>query len=107
MAIKFYSDKTKQYYASMEEANKAEMKLHEAENLAKIKADREKAEKEKLATERKARAAEVEAARKKMVDAQKAYKDALTAFVKDYGSYHLSTTTTEDIPTLFDFFNWF
>ena len=82
----------------------------EEENLAKIKRERElayeKEKKEQLAAKRKERAAEVEAARKAMVEAQKNYKKVLENFIKDYHSYHYSTTSFDDIPTLFDMVNF-
>lgn len=109
--IKIYSDKTNKFYPSLEEANKAEFELKEKENLEKIKKERELAEakerKEKLAAERKARAAEIEDARKEMVEAQHKYKELVTKFTKDYGTYHFTSTSVEDIPTLFNsLFDW-
>ena len=113
MAIKIYSDKTNKFYSSVDEANKAEFELKEAENRQKILAERkaadEKAKKEKMAAERKALAAEVEEARKAYITAQKAYREKLEAFCDKYGTYHLSlNSSNDDFPTLFDFFtNWF
>lgn len=111
MAIKYYSDKTHQYYNSVDEANRAEFEAKEEENRQKILAERkaakEKEEKEKAAAERKAMAEKVEAARKEMVAAQKNYRDAVDAFVKAYGTYHFSSSKIEDIPTLFSTFNPF
>lgn len=110
MAIKIFSDKTQKFYNSVEEANKAEFELKEAENREKILAERKaaeaKAQKEKEAAERKMMAAEVDEAYKAMTAAQNAYKTKLEAFVKKYGSYHTSLTT-KDIPSLFDIFNPF
>ena len=111
MAIKIYSDKTQKFYNSVEEANRAEFEAKEAENCEKILAERKaaevKAQKEKEAAERKAMAAEVETARKNMVNAQKAYKEAIEAFTKKYGSYHYTSHSVDDIPTLFDILNPF
>lgn len=98
--MRYYSDVTKKFYDSSNACIKAE---EEALN-AQVKA---KQEKEKLAAERKSRAAEVEEARKNMVAAQNKYKELLEAFVKQYGSYHYSTTNAKDVPTLFDIFNPF
>lgn len=110
MAIKIYSDKTQKFYNSVEEANQAEFEVKEAENREKIRKEREiaaaKEKKEKEVAERKAMAAEVEEARKAMVAAQKAYREAIEKFVKKYGTYHYSTNKFEDIPTLFDVFDW-
>lgn len=109
MAIRVYSDKTQKFYNTVEEANRAEFELKEQENLAKIQKEKalreEKEKKEALAAERKAMADKVEAARQEMVKAQKAYQEALNAFVEKYHTYHFSTSDPTDIPTLFDVFN--
>lgn len=112
--VKFYSDKTNKYYATAEEAEKAEQELREQENRERIRKEREAREKKekeaKFASERKEAATKVEEARKTMVKAQHDYREALEAFVKKYGTFHL-TLTDEDakraIPTLFDFFDLF
>lgn len=108
MAIKVYSDKTKQFYNTVEEANRAEFELKEKENLEKIQKEREvalaKEKKEKALAERKAAAEVVDAARKQYVEAQNAYRKALEDFCGKYGTYHYSTNGAEDIPSLFDFF---
>lgn len=110
MAVKIYSDRTNQFYDSIEAANKAEFALKEKENLEKIRKEREavaaKEKKEKETAERKAMAAEVEAARQDMIKAQKSYRDKLEAFCKRWGAYHLTLDKAEDFPTLFDFFSW-
>lgn len=107
--MKYYSEKTKVLYNSAEECEKAELAAKEAENREKIRKEREAAQekerKEKLSNERKARAAEVEDARKAMVEAQKKYRKVLEDFINDYHSYHLSTSSFDEIPTLFEFFN--
>ena len=97
--MKYYSDVTKRFYDTSDACIKAE------EEALTVQA-KEKQEKEKLAAERKNRAAEVEEARKKMVAAQNEYKEKLTSFIKDYKSYHYSSTDVNDIPTLFNFFNF-
>ena len=111
MAIRIWSDKTRQFYNTVDEANRAEFELKTQENLAKIEKERKERElkekKEKDATERKAAAEKVEAARKVMIEAQKAYKDALSAFVDQYHTYHFSTSNPDEIPTLFDIFDGF
>ena len=43
MAIKYYSDKTHQYYNSVDEANRAEFEAKEEENRQKILAERKAA----------------------------------------------------------------
>lgn len=112
MAVRYYSERTKQLYDTAEACEKAEFAAKEEENRQKIKREREiaaeKARKEELAAKRKALAAEVEEARKAMVAAQKAYRDKIGEFVKEFGTYHYSSNSVEDIPTLFEsFFNWF
>lgn len=112
MAIKVYSDRTNKYYDSVDAAERAERELKEQENRDKILAERRAAElkekREKEAAERKEMANTVEDARKAMVAAQKVYKEKLEAFCKKYGSYHYSSSSIDDIPTLFDsFFSWF
>lgn len=108
MAIKYFSERTKTFYNTPEEATRAEMEAKEKENLAKIQKEREelaaKEKKEKEAAERKAMAEQVEKARKEMIAAQKAYKDALSAFVDKYHTYHFSTSDPNEVPTLFDIF---
>ena len=86
--MKYYSEKLKKVYDTVEQLQAAEVeydKAHAAE-LAKQ-------------AERKRRAAEVSEARKAAADAQKKYSDLLNKFVKDYGSYH-ATYTDEDTDTL-------
>ena len=103
--MRYFSDVTKKVYDSTEELLKAEqeVKLEEQKKLELEQKEKEK--KEKMAAERKARAAEVEEARKAMVASQNHYKKVLEAFVRDYKSYHYTTTDTKEIPILFDIFN--
>ena len=108
MAMKYYSERTGKFFDTAEACEKAEFEAKEAENREKILKERElavaKEKKEKEATERKALAAEVEAARKTMLEAQRAYRDKLDEFVKRYRSYHYTTTNVDEIPTLFNLF---
>jgi proteasome lid subunit RPN8/RPN11 len=108
--MKFYSEKLNKIFDSAEACQQAEFKAKEEENRQKILAERKAAEekerKEKAAAERKAMAAEVEDARKAMIEAQKKYRDKLEAFCKVYGTYHTSLTPSE-VPSLFDIFNPF
>lgn len=109
--MKYYSEKLGKVFDTVEACQQAEFKAKEEENRQKILAERKAAEekerKERATAERKAMAAEVEEARKVMVEAQKKYRDAIDKFVKTYGSYHWSSNSVEDIPTLFDIFNPF
>ena len=106
--IKIYSDRTNKFYNSVEEANHAEFELKEKENREKIQNERElalaKEQKEKALVERKAAAEVVEAARKQYGEAQKAYRKALEDFCEKYGTYHYSTNSADDVPSLFDWF---
>lgn len=88
--MKFYSEITSQLYNSEAELNEAENKIKKAEN-------EKKARENKLKNERAARAKVVEAAfeeyRKAKENAKKKYSEAdalLEAFIKDYGTYHVS-----------------
>lgn len=93
--MKYYSDKTKKLYASVEllnEAEKAYDELHAAEL--------------KKAEERKSRADEVKEARIAAIEAQRKYNDLLNKFVKDYGSYH-ETYKDADLISINDIFNHF
>ena len=86
--MKYYSDKTKKIYDTVEQLQAAEKKYDEA-HAAEIK----------KAEERKKRAAEVSEARKELANAQKKYNDLLNKFVKDYGSYH-ETYTDKDVDSI-------
>lgn len=107
--MKYYSEKLNKVFNTERECMDAEFKAKEQENLAKIAKEKalreEKEKKEKEAAERKAMADKVEAARKEMVKAQNAYKEALNAFVDKYHTYHFSSSNPADIPTLFDIFD--
>ena len=123
MAIRYYSDRTKQFYNTAEECEKAEFEAKEAENREKIRKEREiayqkeqrekkEAEEKAKAAERKEDAAKVEAAQKAMVEAQNAYRKEIDNFCKKWKSYHFSTSDVKEIPTLFnsvfsDFWNFF
>ena len=97
--MKIYSEKTNKEYATVEECLKAEEVFDKAEaekKAAKEKALAEKkAKEEKLVVERKEAADKVEAARKTMIEANKAYRDALASFCADYGSYHFTVKPGE------------
>lgn len=112
--MRYYSEVTKNLYDTEKACLEAEFKVKEEQNRQKIlkeKAEREAKEKqEKLAAERKARANEVEEARKAMVAAQSKYREVLDAFIKTYGSYHLSLDGKDAEAakhSLFDIFNPF
>lgn len=109
--MKYFSEVTRQYYDTEKACLEAEFKVKEEQNRQKIlkeKAEREAKEKqEKLVAARKVRANEVEEARKAMVAAQSKYREVLEAFVRDYGTYHMSLNGDDAkniIPTLFENF---
>ena len=82
--MKYYSEKLKKVYDTVEQLQTAETeydKAHAAE-IAKQK-------------ERKARAEEINKVRKELVNAQNRYNDLINKFVKDYGSYHATYTDGE------------
>ena len=112
--MKYWNEITKTFYDNEKDCLKAELKAKEEQNQEKIRRERmereAKEKQEKLAATRKARAAEVEDARKAMTAAQSKYREVLEAFCKDYGTYHTSITgedVKKIIPTLFDIFNPF
>ena len=93
-----YSEKLNKKFETVDECVKAEQEYE-----AKIAA-------EKAANDRKTRATEVEDAYKAVVEAQKVYREKLNAFIKDYGSFHMTLKTGDGNP--FDLFhsffeNWF
>lgn len=87
MIKKFYSEDLKRYFDSEEECVKAEEKFRE-EHALEIKRREERA----------AKAKEVK-------DAYKNYLVLRDAFIKEYGSYHM-TITHEELPSL-DISSWF
>ena len=91
--MKYYSDKTKKLYDTVELLNEAEMAYDEA-HAAELK----KAEQKKNAAEA------IRAARKAIVDAQNKYNELVNQFIKDYGSYH-ETYRDGDVVSLRDIFN--
>ena len=88
---------------SLEEGLKKYHDYHERQNPNRSFTEKQKKEQE--LAERKACAEKVEVARKAYLEAQKAYKKELEAFCGKYGTYHYSTTSAEEIPSLFDWFN--
>ena len=107
--MKYYGERTNRLYNTEKECMEAEFKAKEKENREKIEKERalalEKEKKENEVAERKALAAEVDAARKALTEAQKAYRDKLTAFVNKYHTYHYSTSNPDEVPSLFEFFD--
>lgn len=79
--MKYYSEKLKKVYDTVEQLDTAEKEYDEAHaaEIAKQK-------------ERKARAEEISNARKDAIKAQEHYDELIKQFVKDYGSYHATYT---------------
>lgn len=98
--MKYYSENLKQLFDTQEECEKAETTALEAKKRAEE-------EKEKLLAQRKVRAKEIEDSRKALVEAQNAYNKLLREFIRDYGTYHWSTSNLDDIPKMFDWFGFF
>ena len=96
--MKYFSEKTNKTYDT-------EKACLEAENAFDEAAAKERMKKEKLAEERKARANEVEETYKAAVEATKLYREKLNAFLKDFGSFHMTFHTGEGNP--FDLFERF
>lgn len=92
--MKFYSEILNKQFDTADECVAAE-KAYEEEVAKK------QVEQEYLKTQRKARAAAIEEAREKMVEAQNHYRILIGEFVKDYGTYHYSSKSVNDIPHLF------
>lgn len=107
--MKYYSEKLNRVFDSPDQCKEAETAYEKEQIQAKLEQARkereEKERKEKEVAERKAMAAEVEAARKAMVEAQHAYHEKIDAFIKKYGTYHMTWTNSKDAPTLFDLFD--
>ena len=100
--MKFYSEVTKKLYDTEAELNDAESAIKKAEC-------EKKARETKLKNERAARAKVVDAAfedyLKAKETAKKKYSDAnalLDAFVKDYGTYHISISEKNKRADKFD-----
>jgi hypothetical protein len=98
--MKYFSEKTKKFYDDEERCKAAEADFDaEQARIAE--------EKKKLAEERKDRAAEIEAAYKEWQDLEKAayegkkrFLEMRNAFIKDYGSFHMTVRNTEAVPRM-------
>ena len=83
--MKYYSDKTKALYESVEQLQKAEAAYDKEQEAALAKQ-----------RDRKNRAEEIKKAREVLRNAQKNYQDLVNKFVKDYGSYHETYSKESD-----------
>ena len=93
--MKILSEKTKKFYDTVEACVEAEA-AWDAEQ-AKIEA-----EKKALAEARKDRAKEVEDAYRKAREAEKDFIRLRNAFVKDYGSFHMTIREQDAPPSFID-----
>lgn len=96
---KYYSDLTKKFYDVQDEAEKEEEKEREKTALELKKKE-----------EKTAKAKEIEKAYQEYVDAYKKYVELRDAFIKMFGSYHM--TYKNNVPkvvdsSIFDLFDWF
>ena len=92
MAVKFYSDITKNFYDNKETAEQAEKELE--------------VKKAEAAETRKKMAKEVEEKRKALKKAREEYYDALNKFCEKYGTYHVSVGKEDWNDLLETIFNW-
>ena len=92
--MKYYSETLNKVFENEKECLNAE-KEYEA------KVEEEEKRKKELADSRKIRAKEVEDAYKAIIDAQKHYNNLKNKFVEDFGSFHMTFSTTDDFHSLF------
>lgn len=88
--MKYVSEITHKTYNTEKECLEAEKVFQEKQEKAMV-------EKKKKDAERSTRAKEVEDAYKAAVDANKAYREVLDKFVKDYGSFHMTYSGTSNL----------
>ena len=90
-----YSEILKKEFDTVEARKEAE---------AQYNAQQDKLTQEKKARkqERAARAQEIDEAFKEIRVAQDKYNDLVKKFIKDYGSYHSTYTSSDDIPDVFE-----
>jgi hypothetical protein len=93
--MKILSEKTRKFYDTVEQCQEAEA-AWDAEQAAK------EAERKALAEVRKERAKEVEDAYIKAREAEKDFIKLRNAFVKDFGSFHMTIREQNAPPSFFD-----
>lgn len=98
--MKIFSEKTKQFYPTVDECVAAETAFDEEQ--AKIAA-----EQKALAEARKERAKEVEDAYKAAAEAKKTYLELRNKFVEDFGSFHMTIRNHEAPANFEDLFRFF
>lgn len=92
--MKYYSETLNKVFENEKDCLNAEKEY-------KAKVEAEEKRKKELADSRKTRAKEVEDAYKAVINAQKHYNELLTSFCKEYGSFHMTFSTTDDFRSLF------
>ena len=85
--MKFYSEELKKFFDTEEDCV-------DAEERAYIAKQEEEEKKTKLAEERKARADEIKAAYEAVQTATKEYNELVKKFINDFGSYHMTYTSS-------------
>ena len=92
--MKYYSETLNKVFENEKDCLNAEKEY-------KAKVEAEEKRKKELADSRKARAKEVEDAYKAVIDAKKHYNELKNKFVDDFGSFHMTFSTTDDFHSLF------
>jgi len=92
--MKYYSETLNKVFENEKDCLNAEKEY-------KAKVEAEEKRKKELADSRKTRAKEVEDAYKAVIDAQKRYNELKNKFVDDFGSFHMTFSTTDDFHSLF------
>lgn len=94
MAKKYYSTLTGKLYDTEKDFNEGEKAyLAEQEKIKKEKEEKVKKEKA-LSKEKSKRAAEIEQAYKDIINAQNKYSELRKQFIKDYGYFHMTFSST-------------
>ena len=95
--MKYYSEILRKNFDSEKECIAAEEEYNN-------KVAAEKAKLEELSKARKDRAKEVENAYQAVLNAKKHYAELRDKFVEDYGSWHMTISTKNDIDDIFNSF---
>lgn len=93
--MKYISELTNKIYDTVEECEKADKQV-----LAERAAAEEK--RKARAAEKQARQEEIEKAYENLTNARKTYDELRNAFVKDYGSFHMTFNRNNEFESLDD-----
>ena len=104
--MKFYSEKTKKFYETMDKALAAEKEFDVAEQQKIAAQEAEKKRVAELKEKRASRAKEIEDLLKQKADLEKNIDAKLKAFTKDYGCFH-RTYRISDFSEFSDWVNSF